>query len=95
MGDTSSRGQVGGIRYLRGIEVDEEEIDGAHCCVKVALVQLQHWPITGDLEFLWLLTIIIAHRAAPRPHKAEVEEEEEGKEQPLPREQDNEDSDDG
>jgi hypothetical protein len=52
MGDTSSRGQVGGIRYLRGVEVDEEEIDGAHCSVKVALVQLQHWPITGDLEFL-------------------------------------------
>jgi hypothetical protein len=60
-----------------GVEVNEEEIGGAHRRVKVALVQLQHSPVTGDLEFLRLPA------AAPRPQKAE--EEEEGKQQPLPR----------
>jgi hypothetical protein len=77
-------GEGRGIGYLRGealavaapgsIEVDEEELGGAHRRLEVALVKLQHAPVPRYLELRRLPSASDTGDAALRP-QTEYEEE--------------------
>lgn len=69
-----------------GVEVDEEEVGGAHSRLEVAAIQLQHAPVPRDLELCRLPFAIAAGYAALWPQKEE--EEDDGKQQPPQRHSD-------
>lgn len=66
-----------GTGYLRGealavtapgsVEVDEEELGGAHRRLEVALVKLQHAPVPRDLELRRLASASATGHATPWP----------------------------
>lgn len=58
------------------VEVDEEEAGGANRRVEVAVVQLQHPPVPGDLELLRLPSAARVRPASRRRQHDDEEEEE-------------------
>ena len=65
------RGEAFAVAAPGGVEVHEEEINGGDRRLKVALVQLHHAPVPGDLEPRGLP---FAARQASRQHKSESDE---------------------